>query len=944
MERPFKFLDSYARADAALFHGRDREVEELFSKIFEGKLLLVYGVSGSGKSSLVNCGLAARFEATDRLPVNVRRRSNLNDDLLDAVIAQAATPIEGRPGLRKALRSVYLDHFMPVHLVLDQFEELFIFGTDEEQQSFFAGLAKVLASDLNVKVVIIIREEFLAHLTPFESFLPDLFENRARLERMTWKNAVQAIEGPCKTVGISLEEGFPEQLLNNIAVGRKEVELTYLQVYLDRVFNLTQDAGDTAFRLEHLRAIGPIGDVLGHFLDEQVGSFPDPKHALTVLKAFVSSRGTKKQVSPAEALGFARELGQDLTAEAVNDILFRAVNLRLLKEQDEQGRHELRHDALASTLFSKISGYEKDLLEIKQFMEQAWASHERRGVLLSETDLKYIAPFEDRLLLNKEQRGLVDRSRKELGRKARARLAIIGTVATVVLIALSALTIRAFQEKSKADAALVEADRERGIAMQARDDAENAQRDAERRQQVADSLRKETVRNAEELAKAYEEGNIQRIRAALGEQEALKQAAIAESQKQLAEDKTKETKTALDSLQRTSKQLTESERRERATRLAQSSLNTADPTLKGLLATQAMVLDKQAGGNQDGDELVLALRRAQLALETRGAKPPYVGMTAAPRALATAGGALLALGNDAVLTKLDMKAMLKTTVTDLSTKKAGLDVWTLSEDAGWMIVARREGQVQAWSSSTGELVAAASAGAHSAEIAWVIGSSTTGRIATADRTGRIVLWQREGQRLRNTRTHEAGASVKHLLLLSGSGSLVAATGSDRLLLISPDGEMRMLALRSGDKAVRIHAASTNKQVVVGTESGALLNVDLALGRVQTIMEASKRIDLIAVDEASGRIAVVDASSMLWIISGDGKERIRYPLAEKPISMIFGTGEEVYLGFSSKVERVYATSAAMKRRICQMVNRDFTADEWRRHVDANSAPEKTCTAP
>ncbi|MBI4646179.1 MAG: ATP-binding protein [Bacteroidia bacterium] len=82
---PFKFLDSFTKDDRDIFFGRDNETEDLYRKVFESKMLLVYGVSGTGKTSLINCGLANKFSDSDWLPVNIRRGANINESLLRAV-------------------------------------------------------------------------------------------------------------------------------------------------------------------------------------------------------------------------------------------------------------------------------------------------------------------------------------------------------------------------------------------------------------------------------------------------------------------------------------------------------------------------------------------------------------------------------------------------------------------------------------------------------------------------------------------------------------------------------------------------------------------------------------------------------------------------------------------------------------------------------------------
>ena len=85
MQSPFKFLDSFTKEDKDIFFGREQETEELYHKIFESKILLVYGVSGTGKSSLIQCGLGNKFNESDWLPISIRRGSNINESLFKAI-------------------------------------------------------------------------------------------------------------------------------------------------------------------------------------------------------------------------------------------------------------------------------------------------------------------------------------------------------------------------------------------------------------------------------------------------------------------------------------------------------------------------------------------------------------------------------------------------------------------------------------------------------------------------------------------------------------------------------------------------------------------------------------------------------------------------------------------------------------------------------------------
>ena len=460
IKSPFKFLDSYTKDDRDIFFGRDREIEELYQRIFESRLLLVYGVSGTGKSSLIHCGLANKFSETDWLPLLVRRGDNIIESMAaagkGASITEQQNNYSSPSDFKKGVRSLYLDHYKPVFFIFDQLEELFIFGNREEDQDFVNILKMLLASDIQCKFIIILREEFLACLTTFEKSIPGFFSNRMRVEKMDITNAIQVIEGPCKINNITVEEGFSHKMLDKLCPPEEnEIELTYLQVFLDRIFRLTSEKSidDTAsitFRMSDLDKAGNVYDIIGSFLDEQIGQLPDPDIAMTVLKAFVSSKGTKRPASIKEIVEYIKSTGKSSDEKTINEFLISFVNLRILQEKSKDGKYELRHDAIAAKIFEKVTLVEKELLDIRQLIENSYHSWEKRDVLLSGDDLQYIAPYESRLYLPDEHRKFIERSKKDIARaRQRRRNFITAAIATLIMI-LSGFTFWAVRERGKA--------------------------------------------------------------------------------------------------------------------------------------------------------------------------------------------------------------------------------------------------------------------------------------------------------------------------------------------------------------------------------------------------------------------------------------------------------------------------------------------------------------
>ena len=455
IKSPFKFLDAYTLEDREIFFGRDQEITELYRKVFESKLLLVYGISGTGKSSLINCGLASRFDESDWLPVNVRRGSNIIDSLNEAINKQAISPLKKNLTVSEKLQSIYLDHFKPVYLIFDQFEELFIFGNQEERSIFIKLIKDISDSKIQCRIIFILREEFLAGMTDFRSELPKIFDNCFRVEKMKSTNAISAVEGPCKVNNIETEAGFSEELIDKLCPSGIEIELTFLQIYLDRIFRIAEISRNKdeklKFSKELLIKAGSVSDLLGQFLEEQIREFDDPDTGMAILKSFVSVQGTKRQMNELDILDAIKAFGTEISEPDLIKYLTKFVDLRILKEKDESGHFELRHDALAAKIYEKFTSIEKDIIEVRQFIDNEFSAFEKRGKLLTAEDLNYITPYEDKLFLNKQSEAFINKSKSEITKTKRRRRAIVFAAAIAFIIVLLGFTLWALSEKQKSN-------------------------------------------------------------------------------------------------------------------------------------------------------------------------------------------------------------------------------------------------------------------------------------------------------------------------------------------------------------------------------------------------------------------------------------------------------------------------------------------------------------
>jgi len=470
---PFKFLDPYTKADRDIFFGRDREADELYSRLLAAGLLLVYGVSGSGKTSLVQCGLANKFEAADCLAITVRRGANILDSLTAELDRQAIVPpLAGAP-LKKRVRSLYLDHFKPIHLIFDQLEELFIFGDREERHAFGLALQELAALEKDVRLIFVVREEYLAAMTEFEPLLPDLFRSRIRIEPMDRFRAREAIEGPCRQCGVPLEPGVAEEVLTRLAPAEATVELTYLQVVMDRFYRqaVEQSPASPALTLAGLATLGRFDNVLGRFLEEQLTALDNPLAGEALLKAMVSGDGTRRAMSLAAIAESATVRALGVTGDDLQSLVQRLIAARILSDRDEHGHYELRHDSLARKVWERMTAREKELLEIRQTIDIRFRDYQRRGLLLDADTLNYLSAYEDGLLLPAEQAAFVKASREAAARKRRRWLIVAFSTLILVLLVVSGLGVYGYLKA-------VEAERQQARAEQQAEEAMRKEKDA----------------------------------------------------------------------------------------------------------------------------------------------------------------------------------------------------------------------------------------------------------------------------------------------------------------------------------------------------------------------------------------------------------------------------------------------------------------------------------
>jgi Leucine-rich repeat (LRR) protein len=500
---PFKFLDSYTAEDKDIFFGREEEIDQLYQMIYQSDILLLYGASGTGKTSLIQCGLASKFQKHDWLEIFVRRHKNLNESLNKSLIAvggqnevsigEASENLEWLNDIMKGraeanvstktwsqsqvyLKNIYLKHFRPIYLIFDQFEELFILGSKAEQAQFIATVQEILKVEQPVKLIFSIREEYLGSLYEFEKAVPELFRKKLRIDPMNLANVKDVVLGATRSkksivhINDGEAEAIAEQVFEKIRGTEKTltIQLPYLQVFLDKFYrHISKDKSkspttEATFSLESLAEIGDIGNILRDFLDEQIVEIANDQRCerrtiWKILSPFVTIDGTKEPIG----IDTLDHNFPEIPKKLIEHVVIALMNNRILRYIEEEELYEIAHDSLALRIAEKRSDDEIALLEVRNLIKSQSLLKDEARELFSEKQLDFISPFLTRIKLSPEETLLIEESKKKVlqSQKEATRKKVLGAIFLgLVFITIFSFAVISNNEKVIAKAAQLDAE------------------------------------------------------------------------------------------------------------------------------------------------------------------------------------------------------------------------------------------------------------------------------------------------------------------------------------------------------------------------------------------------------------------------------------------------------------------------------------------------------
>ncbi len=388
---PYLGLVSFTEETREYFFGRDEEVAELARRVQRKLLTVLFGKSGLGKTSILRAGLLPKLRQHGYCPVYVRiaygRESPAPAEQIKAAIQRAAS-VSGEwthAGVAAAGETLweFLHHrddvlrdaagapLLPL-LIFDQFEEIFTLAQSDDfgrarAANFIEELGDLVENRppkafearldeddsaaerfdfarSDYRVLIALREDYLASLESLRPAMPSLLQNRVRLAPMTTTQALEAVRRPG---GHLVSEQSAEAIVRFVAGGSGRADAAVEPSLLSLICRELNDArmaqGRDEISLDLLA--GSHESILVNFYERSLADQPAGVRRV-IEDELLTDSGFRENVAE------ERLLKRFQAAGAAPGALAALVNRRLLRieERLDVRRVELTHDVLCGVV------------------------------------------------------------------------------------------------------------------------------------------------------------------------------------------------------------------------------------------------------------------------------------------------------------------------------------------------------------------------------------------------------------------------------------------------------------------------------------------------------------------------------------------------------------------------------------------------------------------
>jgi hypothetical protein len=355
---------------------------------------------------------------------------------------------------------LYRASFNNLVLIFDQFEEIFSFHPElgEQRREFFEQLRDCLAAYPKLGLLLSMREDYLADMDSFAGYLPDRLRTRMRMERLSEKQAHDAIARPAKDAGKPFDAGVAGKLtddLRRVQTGHKSsaqatsdghalgkyVEPVQLQIICRQLWSKLPDDA-TTITGEQVETLARVDDALTNFYRDALRAVREK--VPTLCERAVRQWFSEHLITSAKTRGMVYQ-GESETEKVPNAVV-EVLREKYILRADIRPTgtwYDLAHDRLVEPILA-------DNLEWRASYKNPVAGALQRGAdnLLTGSALGDALRYakENSGELNPEEQQFLKKSEIEAKKtKVRRRTAI--AITAVVMLALSILTFWAITQQ-----------------------------------------------------------------------------------------------------------------------------------------------------------------------------------------------------------------------------------------------------------------------------------------------------------------------------------------------------------------------------------------------------------------------------------------------------------------------------------------------------------------
>lgn len=299
---PFPGLRPFSIEESHLFFGREGQVDDILVKLSENRFVTVMGYSGSGKSSLMYCGLVPVLyggfvtqtgpywsviisrpgttpinnlaESIVEQLINEGRIEFSDKDIHQAIISSVLR--SGPEGLVEVSRYLQSQTGENIFFLIDQFEELLRYkdnqtiedAPNEAQLYVNMVLTAVQQTKVPVYVALTMRSDFIGNCSVFPGLTNWINHSNYLVPQMTRDQKKMVIEGPIAVAGGKIAPRLVKRLLSD--VGNNQDQLPILQHALMRTWDywLANREPGEPMDMRHYQGVGRISEALSLHANE----------------------------------------------------------------------------------------------------------------------------------------------------------------------------------------------------------------------------------------------------------------------------------------------------------------------------------------------------------------------------------------------------------------------------------------------------------------------------------------------------------------------------------------------------------------------------------------------------------------------------------------------------------------------------------------------------